>query len=114
MTTLQHQSVPAHGEPDIRLDNEGFLVEGSAWSREIARHLAHQEGLEELTFRHWKLVDHMRDHYLGSDALPSMRLVCRATGIDRSEVQRLFGGCRSIWRIAGLPNPGSEALAYMH
>jgi tRNA 2-thiouridine synthesizing protein E len=28
-------------------------------------------------------------------------------------VQRLFGGCREAWRIAGLPNPGEEAKNYM-
>jgi len=28
-------------------------------------------------------------------------------------VQHLFGGCRSAWRLAGLPNPGEEALSYM-
>jgi hypothetical protein len=26
----------------------------------------------------------------------------------------LFSDCRSLWRIAGLPNPGEEAKAYMN
>jgi tRNA 2-thiouridine synthesizing protein E len=33
--------------------------------------------------------------------------------MDKHAVQRLFGGCRAAWRIAGLPNPGDEALSYM-
>jgi tRNA 2-thiouridine synthesizing protein E len=114
MTTLQHLPGPARGGLDIRFDDQGFLLDSFQWSRETARYLAHLEGLDELTLRHWALINHMRARYLGSDALPNMRLVCRATGLDRKEVGHLFGGCRSIWRIAGLPNPGTEALAYMH
>ncbi len=114
MTTLQPLPGPARRAPGIHFDDQGFLLDSSQWSRETARDLAHREGLDELTLRHWALINHMRDRYLGSDALPNMRLVCRATGLDRKEVAHLFGGCRSIWRIAGLPNPGTEALAYMH
>jgi tRNA 2-thiouridine synthesizing protein E len=43
-----------------------------------------------------------------------MRRVCRAAGIEPGKAQRLFSGCRSLWRIAGLPNPGPEAIADMH
>jgi tRNA 2-thiouridine synthesizing protein E len=43
-----------------------------------------------------------------------MRLVCRAAGLDPSQAHRLFSSCRSLWRIAGLPNPGEEAKAYMN
>jgi len=45
--------------------------------------------------------------------LPSLRRVCRATGLSRDEVHDLFGGCLPVWRIAGLPNPGEEAKAYL-
>jgi hypothetical protein len=42
-----------------------------------------------------------------------MRLVCRAAGLDRHKAHKLFSGCRSLWRVAGLPNPGEEAKSYM-
>jgi tRNA 2-thiouridine synthesizing protein E len=42
-----------------------------------------------------------------------MSQICRTHGMDRKAVQRLFGSCRQAWRVAGLPNPGEEALSYM-
>jgi tRNA 2-thiouridine synthesizing protein E len=33
--------------------------------------------------------------------------------LGKYAVDRLFGGCREAWRIAGLPNPGEEAKSYM-
>ena len=46
-------------------------------------------------------------------SLPPMSQICRTHGMDRKAVQRLFGSCRQAWRVAGLPNPGEEALSYM-
>src|SRR3569832_596938 len=43
-----------------------------------------------------------------------MRLVCRATGLDRHKAHKLFSSCKILWRVAGLPNPGGEASAYMN
>jgi TusE/DsrC/DsvC family sulfur relay protein len=114
MTTLQHLTDPARTGLDTHYDDHGFLLDPLDWSRETARYLARLEGVDELTLRHWAVIEHMRDRYLGSDELPNMRQVCKATGLDRQEITHLFGGCRTIWRIAGLPNPGTEALAYMH
>jgi hypothetical protein len=42
-----------------------------------------------------------------------MRLICRAAGLDRHKAHKLFGSCRNLWRVAGLPNPGEEAKSYM-
>jgi tRNA 2-thiouridine synthesizing protein E len=42
-----------------------------------------------------------------------MSQVCRTHDLDRNAIKNLFGGCRQAWRIAGLPNPGEEAKAYM-
>ena len=35
-------------------------------------------------------------------------------GLDPRQAHHLFSSCRSLWRIAGLPNPGEEAKAYMN
>jgi tRNA 2-thiouridine synthesizing protein E len=39
--------------------------------------------------------------------------MCRKLGVDRDAVQTAFGSCRNLWQVAGLPNPGGEAIAYM-
>ena len=99
--------------PVTHFDDEGFLIDHRLWNEQLARELAHEEGVDELGDQHWKLLHHIRDRYINLGALPNMRLVCRATGIPRHEVHNLFGSCISIWRIAGLPDPGEEAKSYL-
>jgi tRNA 2-thiouridine synthesizing protein E len=43
-----------------------------------------------------------------------MRHVCGVTHLEKHCVTDLFGnGSKEAWRVAGLPNPGEEAKAYM-
>ncbi|MES9834115.1 MAG: TusE/DsrC/DsvC family sulfur relay protein [Candidatus Thiodiazotropha sp. LLP2] len=99
--------------PIAHFDEEGFLLDHHLWNEQVARDLAHEEGLGDLGEQHFQLLHHIRDRYLNLGALPNMRLVCRATGIPRHKVHHLFGSCISIWRIAGLPDPGEEAKSYL-
>jgi tRNA 2-thiouridine synthesizing protein E len=43
-----------------------------------------------------------------------MRQMCRKLGVNREAVHKCFGSCRNLWQVAGLPNPGEEALSYMN
>jgi len=95
-------------------DVSGFLAEPGDWTPGLARKIAWQEGVDELTAKHWEVIDLVRDRYFAIGALPVMRLVCRAAGLDPHKAHQLFKSCRSLWRIAGLPNPGEEALTYMN
>lgn len=95
-------------------DEDGFLVDPHVWSAEVARVIARLEGLDELGAKHWEVMQLVRDQFYAIGALPVMRLVCRAAGLDPQTAHRLFSSCRSLWRIAGLPNPGEEAKSYMN
>jgi len=97
-----------------QFDSNGYLIEPDHWDAELAEELARQDGIAELTAKHWQVIDIVRDGYFSIGALPVMRLVCRAAGLDPSRGHELFSRCSSLWRIAGLPNPGEEARAYMH
>jgi dissimilatory sulfite reductase related protein len=94
-------------------DEDRFLLDHQQWNEALAERIAQHEGVGPLDERHWRLVRHVRERFLALGGLPNMRRVCRATGISREEVYRLFGGCLTVWRISGLPNPGEEAKAYM-
>ncbi len=94
------------------LDEDGFLIDPEDWSDSWAMHMAEQEGLAPLGERHWRVIKHIRERYFRVGGVPVMRLVCRATGLDKTEIHSLFGGCLAIWRIAGLSNPGEEARAH--
>ena len=97
-----------------QFDCNGYLVDSDYWTEDLAEELARQAGIAELTAKHWQVIDIVRDGYFSIGALPVMRLVCRAAGLDPSRGHELFSRCSSLWRIAGLPNPGEEARAYMH
>jgi TusE/DsrC/DsvC family sulfur relay protein len=94
-------------------DEDGFLEEPTNWTPGLAQELAREAGIGELSSKHWEVIELVRGRFFAIGALPVMRLVCRKAGVDPSQAHRLFSGCRSLWRIAGLPNPGEEAKAYM-
>jgi len=98
----------------ISFDDDGFLVESKKWTPRLAEELARQADIAELTAKHWEVIHFVRERYFSVGALPVMRLVCRAAGLDPHRGHDLFDSCRSLWRIAGLPNPGEEARTYMN
>lgn len=98
----------------IPFDEDGFLPEGHPWSRSLSRTIAAMDGIESLTPEHWAIIYYLREHRYSYGALPPMSQTCRTLGMGRASVTRLFGGCREAWRVAGLENPGTEALNHMH
>jgi len=98
----------------IELDEDGFLIDPQRWTEAVARRLAERDGIGELTEDHWKIIRTLRDHYLRTGAMPPEQHICHENHLDRHCVERLFGNSlREAWRVAGLPNPGEEAKAYM-
>ncbi|MEA3277156.1 MAG: TusE/DsrC/DsvC family sulfur relay protein [Pseudomonadota bacterium] len=102
----------AESQPPL-FDADGFLLDPTYWNEQLCREIAEDEEVGVLTEKHWRVLHHIRAKFLTLGALPNMRLVCRATAIPKAEVYALFGGCRVIWRVAGLPNPGEEAKTYL-
>jgi TusE/DsrC/DsvC family sulfur relay protein len=106
-----------HGNPPplttALFDEDGFLIEPKHWSKQMARDMAFTYGIAPLAADHWAILFYLREHHLTYGSLPPLSQVCRTQHLDRYAVQRLFGGCREAWRIAGLPNPGEEAKTYM-
>ena len=98
---------------DLAFDADGFLAQPSQWNAQVAGRIAEVDGIGPLTPEHWAIIHYLREHHFTYGALPPMTQACRSHGMDKHAVQRLFGGCRAAWRIAGLPNPGEEALSYM-
>lgn len=96
------------------LDADGFLIDTLDWSPELAKSFALGDGIDSLEAIHWKVIHLVRDRYFSLGALPVMRLVCRAAGLDPRQAHHVFSSCRSLWRIAGLPKPDDEVSAYMN
>ena len=97
-----------------RFDEDGFLIDPSVWTKTLAKQLAMQSDLHDLSTKHWEVIEIVRERYFSMGALPVMRLICKAAGIEPDQAHHLFSSCKSLWQIAGLPNPGDEVISYMN
>ena len=109
----QNQDSLENSESHAILDAEGYLIDPSDWSRAFTERKAREASIE-LSSKHWQLIEIIRDKYLRLGALPPIRTVCKAVGFDKHELKLQFGSCLNLWKVAGLPNPGEEAIAYMN
>lgn len=103
------------GVPDVKLDEEGFLVDPADWDERLASWLAREEGLGALSDARWRVIRALREWYLEHHTVPDFRRVCEAAQQDDPFcMEKLFDNDGSkAWRIAGLPNPGEELKAYL-
>ena len=92
---------------DIKFNEEGFLVDANEWTEEVARQLAEQEGIMQLTDRHWAVINFMRKEYKDNGEVPTIRRLKNAGGIPTKDLYELFpnGPAKKAARIAGLPKP---------
>ncbi len=91
----------------VEVDGEGFLADPAAWSDAIAREIAAQNGIAELTDRHWLVVRFMRDQYLATGAAPTIRTLGKTSGVPVKELYQLFpkGPAKLAAKIGGIPKP---------
>lgn len=91
----------------LELDADGNLANLSDWNEDIARELAKGEGIEELTDRHWQVINYMRKVYQENGDAPSIRKLTKESGVDTKELYSLFpkGPAKKSAKIAGLPKP---------
>jgi TusE/DsrC/DsvC family sulfur relay protein len=91
----------------VTVDPEGFLLDADEWNEEMAGQIAADNGVAELTDRHWEVVRFMRRTYLESGAAPSIRTLGKASGVPVKELYALFprGPAKLAAKIAGIPKP---------
>ena len=94
----------------IRLDvtEEGYLTDLSQWNKEIATEIAKQEGIEELTDKHWEVIAWLQEQVKNDVAL-SIRSIKKSGVIDIKGFYALFPGgpLKISTKIAGIPKPKS-------
>ncbi len=63
----------------IEATEKGYLVNVDDWNEEVAKFIAAQEGIEELTERHWDIINYLRDEYINNASnQPNMRNIVKA------------------------------------
>ncbi len=91
----------------ITFDNEGFLWDPKDWTEEIARILAAEDGLDNISDLQWRIIRFLREFYFYQGRAPMNRDIKKEIGLSFMEMEALFpnGIRRGARRIAGLPNP---------
>ncbi len=91
----------------VDLNDEGFFVDPSQWTREIAVEFARNEGIDPLTPQHWQVIDFMRKEFAEKGTGPTVRVLGKTSGVSVKELYLLFpkGPAKVAARIAGIPKP---------
>ena len=94
-------------------DEEGYLVNLSDWSEEVANHIAKAENIE-MGPNHWEVVNFLREYYTEYQIAPAVRVLTKAIGkklgADKGNSKYLYelfpyGPAKQACKIAGLPKP---------
>jgi TusE/DsrC/DsvC family sulfur relay protein len=94
-------------DPAVERDAEGFFVHPEQWTEDMAADIARENGIAELTDRHWQVIRFMRQTYLETGSAPSIRTLGKASGVPIKELYQLFpkGPAKLAAKIAGIPKP---------
>lgn len=90
----------------VAFDDDGFMVDASAWTEEIGQAIA--EALEvALTDRHWQVINFARSDFENNGEPPTLRRITQQTEISMKEMYQLFpdGPAKIAANIAGLKKP---------
>ncbi len=90
----------------VAFDDEGFMVDASAWTEEIGKAIA--EALEvDLSDRHWLVVKYTRQEFESQGEPPTLRRITQETDVSMKEMYQLFPGgpAKIAANIAGLQKP---------
>lgn len=92
---------------NINCSDDGYLVNADQWSKDIAREIATEEGID-LQDKHWEVLDYIREQYKNEVPL-TIRKVGKSGIVDIKQFYALFpeGPLKKASRIAGIPRPVS-------
>ena len=94
---------------EVELNDEGFMVDSSKWTPEVAEALAEKEGIGALNESHWKVITFCREDAAKEGQPPGLRRISKLSNTPTKDLYRLFpkGPGKLAARIAGLPKPKS-------
>ena len=72
----------------IETDEEGYLVNLSDWSEDVANEIAKGENVD-MTENHWEVVNFLRSYYDEYQIAPAVRVLTKAIGKQDRKSTRL-------------------------
>ena len=87
-------------------DGDGYLTDMNAWTPEIARAMAEEDGVE-LDDVKWNQIMRAREYYEEHAVVPPIRKFAKFLGEDQKEIFKLWltGPMKPITKYGGLPKP---------
>ena len=94
-------------------DEEGYLVDISAWNTDLAELIAKDENIE-MNDDAWEVVNFLRNYYEEYQIAPAVRVLTKAVkkslGPEKGNSKYLYelfpyGPAKQACKIAGLPKP---------
>lgn len=87
-------------------DGDGYLIDMSEWTPEIARAMAEHDGYE-LNDKKWEHILQARQYYEENSTVPPIRKFAKYVDEDQKEIFKLWmtGPMKPITKYGGLPKP---------
>jgi TusE/DsrC/DsvC family sulfur relay protein len=97
----------AYGGTEVVVNEEGFFEDANQWTEAMAPEIAREEGIDELTEDHWRVIKFMRAEFAEKGTGPTVRVLGKTSGISIKELYQLFpkGPAKVAAKIAGIPKP---------
>ncbi|RLD48948.1 MAG: sulfur relay protein DsrC [Bacteroidetes bacterium] len=92
---------------NIEVNDEGYMLDSSQWSKEVAKEIAKDEGVE-LTEKHFEVLDYIRNKVANGETL-TIRGINKSGVVDAKTFYQLFPGAplKKATKIAGVSKPES-------
>ena len=81
----EKNAVQVNGK-SIEFDNDGFTTDPSLWDEKVAAAIAEDEGIDDISEKHWGIVNFIRDYWKEHDLAPPVRLICKEVGVSVREI----------------------------
>lgn len=91
----------------VDVNEEGYFTNPDQWSKEVAKEIAKEEGIE-LTDAHYQVLEYLRNRFKNGEAL-SIRGINKSGIVDVKTFYQMFPGAplKKSTKIAGIPKPES-------
>lgn len=89
------------------IDEDGFIEDFTTYNEAWVRYVKKEEGIDELTEEHWKVINVLQDYYKKNGIAPMVRILSKLTGFKLKHIYELFpsGPGKGACKMAGLPKP---------
>lgn len=90
----------------IDIDDNGYMTNFDQWNKELAQALAKENGIEELSPKHWDVIEYIQKGVKDGVVL-SIRKIGKSGIVDIKTFYDLFpdGPLKKATLIAGVPKP---------